>query len=134
MTRLFCWVVDSTKILRRVKDPTKKRETDDASFRLKQLERASPELVKQCTNEVRRIAQLILDTEYRNANINAETMPPLQSLEREHHSLPVFSRKEKAEYESWEAIMFEVDEEREPVKGKMLYVYLTVCLEKRGEW
>ena len=53
---------------------------------------------------------------------------------REDYSLPIFSRKEKAEYESWEALMFEVDEAREPVKGKMLYVYLTVCLEKRGEW
>ena len=49
---------------------------------------------------------------------------PLQSVEdsvkRKDHLLPVFSREDKTEHESWEAAFtFVGDETRVPVKGKM---------------
>ena len=71
---------------------------------MKQLEKAAPELDKQCTNEVRRITRLILDGAYRNENFDAKTICS-HFFEREDHSLPVFSREEKAEYESWDAAL-----------------------------
>ena len=113
-----------------VNDTKKNRETGDASLRLKQLEKAAPELAKQCTNEVRRIAQLISDRAYRNENITPASIH--RAWERVFdHSLPVFSRKEKTEYESRKLhSCLQLTKNVNPSKGKC-YVYLTVNILKR---
>ena len=54
-----------------------------------------------------------MDGAYGNENFDAETIETICShfFEREDHSLPVFSREEKAEYESWEAALMTLQRE-----------------------